>query len=177
MYARIGDLSKAVEHSIKALEIANKITDQDTKISALTDSLTGLGIIYDKLGDHRRAIDYYKNVLSTIKELPLSKQMDHISTTIKSYINLAAAYNSLAKFQMAMDYYAKASEEAKKNKALFDSIRLDYYINSGLLHNSLGDAQTAINNFNLAISLPEFRCTACNHCKEGLNSCRLALRS
>jgi len=85
---------EAMTFQIKALELSKKL---DVKLSTIT-SLIGLGNVYEKMGDYKKAISYYKEAEMPAIEIHANNELKDI------YQEMSVAYSSIGDYNNAFKY-------------------------------------------------------------------------
>ena len=121
---------------------AKQAGDKDRELNAYTS----LGISYDCLGDHKKAIEFHQQVLSILKEIG-NKDLEGVP-----YTNLGVAYHSLGDYEKAIDCHQQALSIAKETGHTY--LEGKAYENLGNAYKCLDDYKEAIefHNQNLSIA-------------------------
>ncbi len=181
IYYHLGELDKALEYFMKALEIGKEIGYK--KIIAAI--YLNIGNVYRIRGELDTAIEYYN------KALKMSEELGHKYGMAISYLNIGNIYSMEWKFDRALEYYNKAIKIGKEikdkeiiaagytnigninmmrnkldkamdyyNKAMKICTELGYkeiisviYANIGDIYNKKGELDKAIEYYNKAIEL------------------------
>lgn len=119
---------------------------QSAKVSKLT-VLDNIGEIYEKKGDHNRAIEHYFGMMPLIKEL---KNEQEEGETLN---DIAYNYSQLGEYQKAIEYYTKGFEVHTKRGSSQDAGFSTS--NIAQIYWTLGDFDKAIATHHNAIKLRE----------------------
>ena len=111
---------------------AKQAGDKDRELNAYTS----LGISYDCLGDHKKAIEFHQQVLSILKEIG-NKDLEGVP-----YTNLGVAYHSLGDYEKAIDCHQQALSIAKETGHRY--LEGKAYENLGNAYKCLDDYKEAI---------------------------------
>ena len=111
---------------------AKQAGDKDRELNAYTS----LGISYDRLGDHKKAIEFHQQVLSILKEIG-NKDLEGVP-----YTNLGVAYHSLGDYEKAIDCHQQALSIAKETGHRY--LEGKAYENLGNAYKCLDDYKEAI---------------------------------
>jgi tetratricopeptide (TPR) repeat protein len=87
-----------------ALVAAHQVKDRRAEGAHLGN----LGIVYDLLGEHRRAIEYYQQTLQ------LAREIGDRAGEGKTLGNIGIAYKNLGEYRRALDYHQKHLQIAQK---------------------------------------------------------------
>ena len=100
---------------------------------------------YDRLGDHKKAIEFYQQSLS------IAKEIGNKGSEGKAYGNLGNAYQSLCNYKKAIEFYQQSLTIAKKigEKNTEGSL----YGNLGSAYDLLGDYKKAIEFHQQSLSI------------------------
>lgn len=142
LYSDLGNQSEAIDKFLHALDLA--LIVKDTSMIARTNMAIGYSTFFIK--DYRKALSYYFKALNYAN---MAKNDLGISIC---YINIGSAYEMLLNIDSALYYYKKAliiQEEKVKDPMSVASI----YSNIGLLYQTKGQNETALNYLNKAKSL------------------------
>ena len=96
MYTHEKKFDLALENENKALELAEKL---NVKIS-IVQSLRGLGDVYVKKGDYKKAIEYYKRAEIPALEIRANNELKDL------YQEMSKAYANSAEYENAYKYHA-----------------------------------------------------------------------
>ncbi|GGA35808.1 CHAT domain-containing tetratricopeptide repeat protein [Okeania sp. KiyG1] len=107
--------------------------------------LTGIGSVYDLLGEKQKALNYYNQAL------PLYQQVGDRREEAVVLNNIGSVYDSLGEKQTALNYYNQALPLYQQ---VGDKGREATTLNNiGSVYNSLGEKQKALNYYNQALPL------------------------
>ncbi len=125
-YIRQGNYPQAESYLKRAIEIKIKDRQSDTSLIKI---YSHLAMIYQELGNQKRALEFYGKAIALFTQLGLDDQS--LQTTI--YANMAQAYMDTGELEPTKKYYHKALNLSDKNH-----INTSYiYSNLGLLHTVL----------------------------------------
>jgi CHAT domain-containing protein/Tfp pilus assembly protein PilF len=125
----------------KALEYFMKNSDR----SGESKCYTGLGGVYNSLGDFTKSIEYHE------KALEIAIRISDRSLESKCYTGLGSVYYGLGDFNKAVEYHEKALEIARE---IGDrAIESKCYGNLGIAYWSLGDFTKAIEYHEKALEI------------------------
>ncbi|EDQ84735.1 uncharacterized protein MONBRDRAFT_29879 [Monosiga brevicollis MX1] len=97
-----GELDKALEISIKALEIC-LATRGEEHIHTAT-MYNRVGVIYRQQHEYEQALEYHDKAL----KITLNSQGEEHLSTASTYNNMALVHNNLKQYESALEYYDKA---------------------------------------------------------------------
>ena len=103
------------------------------------------GIAYHRLGEFEKAIEFYQQALSIMKDVGNKDSEERL------YMNLGNAYHSLGHFKTAIKFHQQALSIMKEVGNKDSEGRL--YMNLGNAYDSLGDFKTAIKFHQQALSI------------------------
>lgn len=106
-YQRLGEFDKCLEHLFEALRIQEAEVSREKKednLILLSRIQLSIGTVLDEIGDSDRAISYYKNTLTTRKELQDSLGMARV------FNNLGIVYKNALKYDSALINYKQGLE-------------------------------------------------------------------
>ncbi len=107
--------------------------------------LTGLGRIYDLLGEKQKALDYHQQAL------PIVRAVGDRSGEAVTLNNIGAVYSALGEKQKALDYYQQA---LPIRRAVGDRAGEATTLNNiGAVYSALGENQKALDYFQQALPL------------------------
>lgn len=107
---QMGEDEKAVEMSLKALEIIRKLEDSEAEQAA---TLTNLGLLYFKLNRSGEASEALQEALKLFEEVGNGEETDaHYSAALAG---VGEAYYRMGDYEKALDSYEKALEEVRKH--------------------------------------------------------------
>ena len=121
-WRRAGELDKALESKQRALNIYERLGDEQGAIKTYIN----LGVIYDDMKRYDRAMDYYRRVLDMARTV--SVDPEHIAST---YLNLGACYYWLKDYDSAIAQY---------ELALAASTAAGLQLHTGRAHYNLAEA-------------------------------------
>ncbi|TYQ31162.1 CHAT domain-containing protein [Pseudanabaena sp. UWO310] len=108
-------------------------------------SLQGLGVAYNYLGKHRKAIEYHQ------QSLAIAKQNKNRRLEAESLGNLGIAYDSLGEYQKAIEYHLQSLEI---HRQIGDQVGQGPPLkNLGIIYFSLGQYQKAIEYYQQALAI------------------------
>jgi len=141
IYTRLCNFEKAIEH----YQIAMKIRENLGDYAGVASTLNRLGMISRLSGDSEKSIEYYHKSLEirTIHNLQ--------SAVPWTMLGIASTYEDIGKYDEALSFYQKGSENSDKRCAL------QCAIGSGRIYSKTGEATKAeeilTNSLNLADEL------------------------
>ncbi|ELS45300.1 tetratricopeptide repeat family protein [Microcystis aeruginosa FACHB-905 = DIANCHI905] len=112
--------------------------------------LTGLGRIYDLLGEKQKALDYYQQALPLLQAVgaaegtPIARVWEVVTLN-----NIGAVYDALGEKQKALDYFQQALPISRADH-LQEAATLH---NIGAVYNTLGEKQKALDYYQQALPL------------------------
>ncbi len=137
----VGDFENATNNFYKGLNLLDKRPNvrQQAKI------YNNLGMIFDELEDHNRALEFYRE----------SYQLDSLSSNeqglIGSCLNLGISYQNLKQYDLARANYKSAYQLAEKLK---DSLSMIHVLNNqGTLAYDLKNYEESLDRYNQALDL------------------------
>lgn len=125
---RMDDLDLALYYFSRQLVIDRELGNKEGEAGALG----GIAVIHQKKGDYDKALDYYQQALSLVKD-------DENKATI--YNNMASIYLSKKDYNKVIEYFQKAIELEE---------RLGNYHGVAQTYLNLGDAYREVKNYELA---------------------------
>ncbi|MDY7002493.1 MAG: tetratricopeptide repeat protein, partial [Cyanobacteriota bacterium] len=134
-------LQKALQKWEKALPLLRKSDNKPGEAIVLT----GIGKIYNDLGENQKALEFYK------QSLLLSRQIGDKKIVATILNNIALLYNDLGEKQEALDYLNQSlslSREVGDRKVETSNIN-----NIGQIYSDLGEKQKALDYFNQSLLL------------------------
>jgi len=144
-HGELGSMSSALQYAQRALTFYQQINDQKGEAVALND----LGVTYNDLGEHRKAIGYYEQAL-VIKRQVYGE--GHQSIAI-SYNNLGSAWQALGDHRKAIGYYEQALAIGRQVFGDAHPKVAIRYNNLGSAWDDLGDHRKAIGYFEQALAI------------------------
>ncbi len=134
-------LTKAREKWQAALVLWEKLGDKLWQ----ANTLLGIGIVYDKLGEKQKALSYYNQAL------PLFREVGDKGGEAKTLNNIGLVYSDLGENQKALSFYNQALPlfRAVDNKR-GEATTLN---NIGTVYYKLGENQKALSFYNQALPL------------------------
>ena len=98
-YLDIGEIDKSIECHRKALDVAEKITNQFTRDSLISNALGNIGQSYEHKGDFKSAENCYETALSLSRKLenPYSEAMD--------LLNIGSVKSKIGENELAIKIY------------------------------------------------------------------------
>jgi tetratricopeptide (TPR) repeat protein len=115
----------------------------DRSMEATT--LTGIGVVYDDLGEKQKALDYYNQALPILRAVGY-RRME--ATTLN---NIGGVYSALGEKQKALDYYNQA---LPIRRAVGDRGGEAATLNNiGGVYSDLGEKQKALDYYNQALPI------------------------
>ena len=130
-YARLGDLTRALEYYERELVIAQQ--QDDPKL--LSIAYSNVGGIYSMQGDHPKALENFT------RSAKMSEQANDKSGFCIANINIGVTLSEQGSYQEALAYFQKALVLAERleNRRLMSSI-----------HNSIGEAYFGMKDYKVA---------------------------
>ena len=110
-----------------------------------------IGVVYWKLGEYDKALEFYNKALEIRKEVLGEKHTD----TAMSYNNIGAVYENLGDYDKALEYYFKALEIYKAVLGEKHRDTANSYNNIGVVYDDLGDYDKALEYHNKALEIRE----------------------
>jgi len=137
-YKSSGDLIKALEFQLKAINIDEKILNENNP--DLATSYNNLSTIYQSLGNLDKALDFQIKAIS-INEKVLDKNHPNLAG---SYNNISTIYRDLGKLNKALDFQIKAiSINEKVLDKNYPNLATSYS-NLSTIYESLGEFDKAL---------------------------------
>jgi CHAT domain-containing protein len=96
--------SPALKSWEEALKIYTEIRDR----AGETNSLNGIGRVYDSLGEYQKALEYHQ------KSLTIQQEIRDRAGVSKSLMGIGIVYDSLGEYQKALEYYQQSLTIAKE---------------------------------------------------------------
>jgi tetratricopeptide (TPR) repeat protein len=137
-----GDLTKAIEYSLKTISIYEKNGIHD---HLLGQAYNGAGLIYQHQGNIDKALEYYSKALKTDES---SKDLSGMMT---SYSNIGAIYQIEGETEKALEYFAKSYELSKQSGDIYGMAT--YYNNVGYIYDRKANYEKAAEFYNKAMEL------------------------
>ena len=139
-YGYNGEYGKSEKHLLKALEIYEKIKNQERYIR----SCNGLGVLYQKFGDYERGLNYLETAAS------LAFESQDLVTYSESLLNVGHLLVEYEKYNMSIESLAEAEKYFIQNDDLKNLFKC--YLNMGNAYDELGDRNAAINYYEKALN-------------------------
>lgn len=130
-YYELGQLPQAVDHLLRAIQLAEQIGDKYHQGAWLGN----LGNTYAIIGDHDKAIEYYE------QHLKLSKEINDVRGERHVLANLGVSYAHLGNMPKAIEYYKRFLELAVQSKDRREESQA--LMNLGFAYYDLGDLEEA----------------------------------
>jgi len=144
-YQQLSQFQSSIDDLLKAISIYEK--DTDVPPAELANNYYTLGMNYTDLEDYEKAFAALQKGLQLIaKEQPGEQHAQF-------YNAIGNAYNSQARYQLAIDNYSKSKN---LNESIFGKDAVHYaqnVINMGNAYKDMGDLETAMSNYQEVISL------------------------
>lgn len=107
--------------------------------------LACLGYAYDRMGDHKKAIDHYHNCLK------MAMEIDDVDSIGGSLVNLGLAYYWLEEYEEAMDYSRQGLEVARE----IGNRELESHVlnNLGLIYSAFEEHRLAIDYYHFSLEV------------------------
>ncbi|MBV6511621.1 MAG: Photosystem I assembly protein Ycf3 [Ignavibacteriaceae bacterium] len=138
------------DEAIKIYQLSVAYYDSSKRQSAKASKLTvldNIGEIYEKKGDHNRAIEHYFGMM------PLIKELNNLQEEGEALNDIAYNYSQLGEYQKAIEYYTKGYEVHTKRGSSEDAGFSTS--NIAQVYWTLGDYDKAIATHHNAIKLRE----------------------
>lgn len=150
---RLGYLMIMLDEIDKAEEMYKKILqlDSDHQWKNLAPVYNQLGVIYDKKGDYKMALEYFQQAAG-IEEILLSP--DHLDLAI-TYNNIALMCSKLADYSTEYSFHQKALEIREKHLSSDDPLLAATYSNLAGYYHAIGNYSTARITSQKAIEMAE----------------------
>jgi tetratricopeptide (TPR) repeat protein len=136
-YIYLGQLDRALEFQLKAVEIREQVWDKNHP--DIAQSYNNLSIIYKALGQLDRALEFQLKDVE-ISEQVLAKNHPSLAT---SYNNLSLIYQALGQLDRALEFQLKAVEIREQVLAKNHPDIAQSYNNLSLIYNDLGQLDRA----------------------------------
>ena len=144
-YFNIGNIPKAIEYHLKALEI--KISIYGEQHAETVVSLNSLGAAYYSISDYAKAIEYHSKSFEIGKVI---NGENHPNTAV-SYSNLAIIYKDLGDYKKAIEFNIKAYKIRKSVLGENHPLTVTSFDNLGDIYERLGEYQKAKNFYEKAL--------------------------
>ncbi|MEE0895017.1 MAG: tetratricopeptide repeat protein [Bacteroidales bacterium] len=125
----------------------NQETNGQNEITA--GSYNNIGIVYHKLGDFDKALEYHFKALKIRKEVLGENHSD----TAMSYDNIGIVYSYLGEYDKALEYGFKALEIRKYVLGENNLDTASSYNNIGLVYANFGEYEKALEYYNKALEI------------------------
>ncbi|MBO0722489.1 MAG: CHAT domain-containing protein, partial [Blastocatellia bacterium] len=137
----LGDTQKALEHFTEALLIYRATRDRYGE----ADTLSNMGVVYNRMGELQKALDNYKESVS----LRLAMG-DRLGAAV-AFTNIGSAYDSLGDLERALENYNEALniQRASGNRYAEASTLQ----NIGKTYRSMGELQKSLGYFDQALTI------------------------
>ena len=122
-----------------------KIDEEINYIEAIPDDLSSLGILYAKMGEAVKSIDFYQRAIA------YCRQHNNEYTLLTVLINLGIQQKKMDQLKEAENTYGEALKIVEHVNN--DWLKEGLFHNLGSLYNKKGDYQKALEYFNKSISL------------------------
>jgi len=103
------DIDSSITYAQQAVDLANKIKDEERKAYMLKN----LGIGYYYKGDFVEVLDYWKASLHAFESINHAKGVGNLLS------NIGAVYNTTGDYTKSLEYFLKALRVAEENKDAF----------------------------------------------------------
>jgi len=148
VYNRKGNYNEALNYYFQTIEIAEKRSD----IKITMGSLNNIGIIYEKWGLHKKAIENYKKAIDLIKySLDTVESRQHLLLKASLLNNIGVSNYKLGDYDEALGYYFQ-SLEVKKILGGQNEIALAFN-NIGTVYSDKRDLEKTLEYYSKALSL------------------------
>jgi tetratricopeptide (TPR) repeat protein len=147
IYSDLGQLEKALEYQMRALEIREKILDPDHP--DLAQSYNDLSLNYLDLGQSEKALEYQRRALE-IREKILDSDRPDLA---QSYNNLSLIYSDLGQLEKATEFQLRANEIYEKILDPDHPSLATSYNNLSLIYKNLGQLEKAFEYMEKAIKI------------------------
>jgi CHAT domain-containing protein/tetratricopeptide (TPR) repeat protein len=134
LYYALGDVGKALEFHLKALEFM-EIYSKDDYGYYYIDMFNNLGNDYDESGQHELAVEYYQKAISLAQKIFGKSHI--LNSTF--YNNIASTLTQQKKYKLAIEYLLKAEKILLKNKGsektlmnVYSNFAVNYYYNNDI---------------------------------------------
>ena len=138
IFRNFGDYEKALKYRFKALDIEEKVLDENHP--QLAGSYNNTSSIYLDLGDYEKALEYNLKAIAIIEKVLEPNHPDFAT----SYNNIAAIYSALGDYEKALEYNLKSIAICEK---VFKPNHPDFatsYNNIAATYSSLGNYEKAL---------------------------------
>ena len=130
----LGDYDEALEDYINATDIFKDLNHNVGLVRAYNNT----GMIYDRLENYSKAIDFYKEAINYFNRLNERENKEYKRFLSQIYNNIASAYESMGKSKDAATYYERAIVVAEE-------INFRHII--GSIYNNLGKIEIFNKNY------------------------------
>ena len=150
IYLNKGDYSKALEFADKALEMAERMGDNNTH--SYIQTLESLGVLYNNLADFEKAIAIQKKIILLHQKLNGTSHFDYA----RAIANLSSTYLAIGETNQALELMKKALSIRDSIK---DHVGCIYSLRSlAQIYDELGHYQEAI-----------------KYCRDAKNMCKIVI--
>ncbi|MDO5968865.1 sensor histidine kinase [Flavivirga aquimarina] len=139
IYRSIGDYDKALQHSLKSLQIFKELK-KDRLIALVSNNI---GELHKNLGNLEESIKYF------LLSIDIRKKLDDLNGLAFSYLNLGGFYMTNEDYPKALNYLKKGEEIFEKFNDHYELEKI--YSNFGIIYLKLNDYDKSLNYFNRAI--------------------------
>jgi len=148
LYARLGDLKKHEDYSIRSLEEEKKIYGDASP--SLIGTYSSLITAYIELQEYEKAINY-SNIALTIA----NSNIDRVSPVMRAnlYNNLGVCYNRLADFSKAKIYLDKSESIFRNSQVNTDVNYINLMNNLAIAYSALGLSEKSDEYFEKGIAV------------------------
>src|SRR5690554_4108324 len=142
---KTGNFDRALAHFFQALEINEAHFPEDRESRA--NYLSNIGLIYQSLKQHNKAIDYHSRALEIREKLQLTNGQ------AISYANLGVCHQNLEQYDDAETYFIQAIKKAEEaqNGRMYYSL----FGNLGNIYNLTDRDEAAITAYKKSLDKPE----------------------
>lgn len=136
-YEGKSELGKSLGINMRALQIRSQ--QLGTSHATVANSINSIGRVYRKLGNHERALEYYRQALE-IRKTTLGAAHPNVAG---SYYEIGNLYGSISNYHSAIEYIQQGNRILESNSQVSNDVLVTYYAYAGKMYGLIGDDDNA----------------------------------